>query len=68
MYLSDHTVNKEAFVQEVKNIFAIDITDKVNNSSISFESEDNVKVRIFFVNLSNIDESIKNLLNLLDEE
>ncbi len=44
------------------------ITDKVNNSSISFESEDNVKVRIFFVNLINIDENIKNLLDLLDKE
>lgn len=31
LYLSDHTVNKEAFVQEVNNIFAINIADKVNN-------------------------------------
>ena len=40
LHSSDNEVNKEALVQEVKNIFAIDISDKVNTLSKQDLKED----------------------------
>ncbi len=54
LYLSDHTVNKEAFVQEVNNIFAINIADKVNNLN-----KEEIKDYIKKTALSNYEEKEK---------